>query len=214
MNPKNNKTMTKEQEDKIIEQANKILEKRSMETIYFSETGGYDDKVTIHAYIIQPNGEKADYGRSGKISEFKCVLFDSVSFNANQLPREMLFSFRHGTSFFQVNKSLRGYKWKLEDLEYEPVDEKKWKEEQICIKMARKRIKGCKNIGDVYELYDKYLRNRPIPYDIIFEAFKIFKYEPNLNNYFKGEIGMFAFEQSFAFVSIMEGYKKENPNLK
>lgn len=205
--------MTRKQEDEIIKKAQKNLERRSINTIYFSETGGGCGKVSIHAYILQPNGEKAYYRRYGDKNEFSCTMFSRVSFKASELPKEMLFSFRHGTHFFYADESLNGYKWGLMDLEYEVVDKHKLEEEQMCFMKTRNHIDKCKSIGDVYKLYDKYLRDRPIPYDIIFKAFKIIKYEPNDANLFNGEIGIYAFNQSFAFVSIMEGYGKEN-NLK
>ena len=198
--------MTKEQEDKIIQQAQDILERRSANTIYFSETGGGMGKVSIQAYIIKPNGEKAYYRNDGNENTFSCTLFDGLKCDASELPKEMLFSFRHGISNFEVDESLKGYKWKLEDLKYEVIDEDEWNKEQQNLKSALAQIDSCKTISDVYDLYDKYLRNRHIPYEVIGKAFKIFKHEPDMTNIFNGEIGAFAFEQTFLFVSIMEEY--------
>ena len=204
--------MNKEQEDKIIAQANKILQRRSRNTIYLEETGGGGGYVDVDIYIVLPNGDKAHYNREGKISRFACTSSGAKSFQAKELPKDLLFSFRHGVNDLRVDEKLEGYKWTFDDLKYDKVDKEKWKEEQQNIKAARKLIDTCETIDDVYTLYDKYLRKVHVPYDIIFKAFKIFKYEPDLSSLFNGEIGMFGFEQSIVFFSIMQGYETEKKN--
>ena len=200
--------MTKEQEDKIIAQANEILQRRSLNTIYLEETGCGGGYVSIDMYIVLPNGYMAYYNREGKISCFtRSQVSSKKSFQAKELPKDLLFSFRHGVHYLRVDEKLREYKWTFEDLKYDKVDEGKWKEEQQNIKTARKLIDTCETIDDVYTLYDKYLRKAHIPYDIIFKAFKIFKYEPDLSHLFDGEIGMFGCEQTMVFLSIMQGYE-------
>lgn len=209
--------MTKEQEDKIIAQANEILQRRSENTIYIEESGGGNGNVWMKVFIVLPNGEKAYYTREGEISRFSCGCSCAHSFQANELPKDLLFSFRHGTHSVEAKWELGDYKWNFDDLEYERIDEEKWNKEQQNIKSARELIDTCKTIDDIYTLYDKYLRNAHTPYDIIFKAFKILQYEPNLSDLFNGEIGKFGFEQSLVFFSIMKGYeetKKKNSEVK
>lgn len=203
---------TKKRGDKIIAQANRILRRRSRDTIYLAETGGGEGYVDISMYIVLPNGDMADYDEEGKISRFTSARYGEKSFRAKELPEDLLFSFRHGVNHLLVDEKLSGHKWTFDDLIYDKVDKEKWEEERQNIKTARKLIKTCETIDDVYTLYDKYLREVPIPYDIIFKAFKIFKYEPDLSDLFNGEIGAFGFEQSIVFFSIMQDYETKKNN--
>lgn len=206
--------MTKEEEDKIIEQANEILMRRSLNTIYFEETGGGGGCVFIDMYIVLPNGEMACYDNHGELSEFTRSRYDWRVFQADEIPKDLLFSFRHGgTRNLRAKHELGKYKWSFDDLEYDKMDEDKWNEEQRNIKTAIEQVGNCKTIGEVYEIYDKYLRNAHLPYEVIRKAFEICKYEPSLSSWVRGEIGMFAFEQAFVFIDIMKAYEEKN-NIK
>lgn len=200
--------MTKEQEDKIIEQASEILWRRSVNTIHFEETGGGGGEVSIDVFIVLPNKKMAHYDNNGELSCYTRGGFGGAkSFQVEELPKEFVFSFRHGMNNVRVDEKLSGYKWTFEDLRYKAIDENKWKEERQNIKIAIKQVAQCKTIGDVYAIYDKYLRTAHIPYEVIWKAFEISGYEPSLSTWARGEIGAFASELYFAFLDIMNDYE-------
>ena len=119
----------------------------------------------------------------------------------------MWYSIRHGHNDFTVDESKEGT-WQLADLRYDRVDRKKVRSMLKGLKL----IDECKSTGDVYDVWNKYMRDSYLPFEFVQKAFSIMQQdEMPMKN---GEIGLYGTLNTFLFLGLMEEeeQKRENAN--
>ena len=173
--------------------------------IYFEERGrGYfkgKQQVSIMAYVSpRPHShgyEGFEYDMWGKRHAFSWAHPDEARvFDSSELPEDMLYSIKHGVNDFTVEES-KSKDYKLTDLKYDKVDRKKIQSTMNGVKL----IDGCKTLDDVYEVWEKYIKDAYMPFEFVQKGLAIIGQaeRPMVN----GELGLYGVENSLMFHQIM-----------
>lgn len=124
---------------------------------YFEETGGGDGKIEISVYV-KPKEEEMGFRAHtfdiySKLSPFWWADPDNARvYESNELPRDMLYSIKHGTEIFEVPEE-KADTWQLSDLEYKKIERKMVGNQRKAIKL----LDDCHNAEDIYKVYSKYI---------------------------------------------------------
>ena len=173
--------------------------------IYFEERArgdfGEGPQVEITAYVspkaYEEGYEGYEYDMWGKRHSFCWAHPDEARvFDSSELPEEMLYAFKHGVNDFTVEES-KAKDYKLTDLKYDKVDRKKIQSTLKGVKL----IDGCKTLDDVYEVWEKYIKDAYMPFEFVQKGLAIIGQaeRPMVN----GELGLYGVENSLMFHQIM-----------
>lgn len=178
--------------------------------VYFEVRGGGGGETDITAYVSPKRYSDGycgyEYDLFGKRHEFTWVDPDDARvYDHSELPADMWYSIRHGQNEFTVDES-KEETWQLSDLRYDKVDRKKVRQTMKGLKL----IDECKNTGDVYDVWKKYMKDSYLPFEFVQKAFGIMQQceIPMMN----GELGFYGMQNTFLFLELMEkeGQKREN----
>jgi hypothetical protein len=169
--------------------------------VYFEETGDNFGEIDIMAYVSPKPCDGGycgyEYDLFGKRSKFEWADPEgSRVYDHKELPADMWYSIRHGENNFTVDKEKK-CTWQLSDLRYDKVDREKVDNAVKSMKM----IDECKNLGDVYDVYVKYVKDGYLVFDFVQKAFDIIKQEeiPMVN----GELGFYGMMNTALFIDLM-----------
>jgi hypothetical protein len=174
--------------------------------VYFEVRGGGCGETYIMAYV-SPKPHcwgycGFEFDLFGNRQEFTWAHpNESRVYDHKELPADMWYSIRHGKNKFTVDKS-KEETWQLSDLRYNKVDRKKV---QWAVK-SMKEIDGCKSLGNVYDVWVKYVKDGYLTFEFVQKAFDIIKQEelPMVN----GELGLYGMMNIALFFDLMNAEEK------
>ena len=175
--------------------------------VYFEVRGGGRGETYIMAYVSPKShgwggyhGFEFDlFGNRNKFAWAHPK--ESRVYDHKELPADMWYSIRHGKNTLRVDNS-KEETWQLSDLRYDKVDRKKV---QRAVK-SMKEIDGCKSRSDVYDVWEKYLKDGYLTFGFVQKAFDIIKQEelPMVN----GELGLYGIMNTALFYGLMNAEEK------
>lgn len=171
--------------------------------VYFEETGFGHGKCFITVFVSPKEKDRSteayQYNPEGKkFSFFWADPIKSRCYDSKELPKIMWDSIRYGCCDMEVDWDKDGYRWNIDDLEYNPVN----MTEINAYKKAMKLIGSVKTLDDFKELYPTIKKSNRISQPIINKFFEVVgtRY-PDVYN---GEIGI-AFMQGVCLYKYLLG---------
>lgn len=174
--------------------------------IYFEPRGSSEDNIDFDIYIKPIKGCGHYYTSNGELTDFYWANPKRAkSFDTKELPKELLYSFRHGIWHCSIPKKKKN-NWTFEDLTYDKITPKMTR----AYNKLMRELNKVSTIEDYHKLYPLILKGNRINAKIIDTLFKIQKI-PNILA-INGEIGIAFYMKYKIWRAIIDKLGWDNEN--